>query len=287
MARVLLIANMEKPQVREALDALRPWLADRAEVVGEFHSYDETPIAPGTADYCFVLGGDGTMLGVARRVHGADIPLLGINFGKLGFLAPWTLAQVQSAWADLCSGKLPMRSRVMLEAAVYRQDGDAEPSFKSVAMNDCVITAGPPFRMIDLELTINPDRPRSMGTHFGGDGVIVSTPTGSSAYNLSAGGPIVAPGVEALVVTPICPHTLSFRPIVLAGEDSLELRLHQANAGTTLVIDGQVSTPIEEGAVLRARSHPQRLKIISNPEMRYWRTLATKMHWAASPRFLR
>jgi NAD+ kinase len=170
----------------------------------------------------------------------------------------------------------------MLEAVVPRDGG--EP-FRSLAMNDVVITAGPPFRMIELELTI--ERPGTMAhaTVFAGDGVIVSTATGSTAYTLAAGGPIVAPDVDALVITPICPHTLSFRPIVVTTRDRITLKVHRANAGTTAVIDGQVSSPLTSGAQLTVAAHPAKLNVVTNPAVGYWETLAMKMQWAARPKF--
>jgi NAD+ kinase len=279
MSRVVLIANRAKAQVAEALKTFRPWLAQRAKIVADVDSYDGAAITR-DADFALVLGGDGTMLAMARRIAHLDLPMVGVNFGKLGFLAPFLLDEVQQKWDALAAGHMPISPRVMLEAIV--EDG-GRPQRQTVAMNDFVITAGPPFRMVDLELTINPDT-HSHGTPFTGDGVIVATPTGSTAYNVSAGGPILSPGVDGLVVTPICPHTLSFRPIVLSGDDRIMLKLVRANAGTTLVIDGQVSEPLHEGATIHLRAAAQRLKLVTNPDAGYWKTLAKKMHWAARPR---
>jgi len=288
MTRVLLIANHEKADINAALDDFRPWLGERAEIVAELDVYDGKSVEGLDAEFAIVLGGDGTMLGVARRLIGRDITLVGINFGKLGFLAPFTLEEVHVGWDDLINHRFGVSKRVMLEASICDAGSDT-PCFTSVAMNDCVITAGPPFRMIDLEMTINPhhevNNGRDVGTHFSGDGVIVATPTGSTAYNLSAGGPIIAPDVNGLVITAICPQSLAFRPIVLNADDVIRFTLHGANEGTTLVIDGQVSQPMAAGATLTVRALPKRLSIMSNPALGYWKTLAHKMHWAARPRF--
>ncbi|MEX2670584.1 MAG: NAD(+)/NADH kinase [Phycisphaeraceae bacterium] len=284
MTKVILIANYNKAHVSEALAQFRPWLKERAEIVADVDVYDSDPLERADADMALVFGGDGSMLGMARRVVDLGLPLVGINFGKLGFLAPFTLDEVVRNWDDFASGAFEIAERVMLHVAVREGDG-CETAFESLAMNECAITAGPPFRMIELELTINPQQQRHVGTHFSGDGVIIATPTGSTAYNLSAGGPIIAPDVDGLVLTPICPHTLSFRPIVVSSQSELELRLHHSNPGTTVVVDGQISTPVNTGCVLTVRTHPRRLKLVTNPRLGYWKTLATKMHWAAQPRF--
>jgi NAD+ kinase len=286
--RVILIANIDKAPVVEALHEFRPWLADRADVLAEVNVYGEGPIGHHGADFAIVFGGDGTLLGLARRICDAGLPLVGVNFGKLGFLSPFTLTEVKDQWERIAAGECCLSERVMIEASITAE-GQSEPCFRSLAMNDAVITAGAPFRMIELELTINPapsrDGHRATGTHFSGDGVIVATPTGSTAYNLSANGPIMAPDVDGLIVTPICPHTLSFRPLVLSADDRVALKLHEGNAGTTVVIDGQVPTPLRSGGVLAVGAYDKRLKLVQNPAMGYWKTLANKMHWAKQPRY--
>jgi len=283
MSRVVLLSNTSKPAVVDALATFRPWLSQRAEIVLDTDSRAEKKIDAERVDLVIVLGGDGTLLAQARRAVDLGAPIVGVNLGKLGFLAEFSLDELKAQW-DLVSGnRCPIDERVMIDATVFAPGGD-EPTFRSLAMNDCVITAGPPYRMIELELTIGPDRRKSGGTVFGGDGVIVATPTGSTAYNASAGGPIVAPDVEAIVVTPICPQSLAFRSILAHGNDEVAIKLHQANQGTTLVIDGQVQHPMETGSVLRIRTYDKRIRLVTNPAVGYWKRLAKKMHWAARPR---
>lgn len=289
MTDVVLLSNLEKPGVVDALERLRPWLADRARVVAEDSGSGPEPIDVDHADLVIVLGGDGTLLAQARRVVDLDAPIVGVNFGKLGFLAEFSLQQLQHQWEQIISGDCPISRRVMLDATAYTPgNGELEtvpaPSFRSLAMNDCVITAGRPFRMIRLEISINPQGQAPGGTRFAGDGVIVASPSGSTAYNVSAGGPILAPDVDAMVITPICPQSLAFRPIVVHGDDELELTVHEANLGTTLVIDGQRSAPLDAGSRLRLVRHDRRLKLVTNPRVGYWQRLASKMHWAAGPR---
>lgn len=283
--RVLLMANYEKPAVVEALRTVRPWLEARARIVAEIDAGRDGPLEDVVnegVDLVIVLGGDGTLLGQARRVVDLEAPIVGVNFGKLGFLAEFSREDLEREWHCIAGGACKISQRVMIEAKVFER-GKQAAAFSSRAMNDCVITAGRPFRMIDLELSINP-RPNGGGTIFGGDGVIIATPSGSTAYNASAGGPIIAPDVDALVVTPICPQSLAFRSIVTHGEDHIRVTLHEANAGTTLVIDGQESHPLTAGSRLHVTRHPRRLQLVTNPQTPYWRRLAKKMHWAASPR---
>jgi NAD+ kinase len=285
MPRVVLIANEAKPDVTAALTELRPWLQQRAQVVAEYAcDGDSSPIEHENVDLVIVLGGDGTLLSQARRVVDLEAPIVGVNFGKLGFLTEFNPTELRELWPDIAATDAHVSPRLMLEVRVLAEPDPAEPRFTSMAMNDCVITAGSPFRMIDLELSINPDRHGRDGTSFGGDGVVISTPTGSTAYNASAGGPLIAPDVDAMVVTPICPQSLSFRAIVSHGEDRLHVRLLTANPGTTLVIDGQVGRPLAAGSRLEIGTYPRRIKLIKNEQLGYWKRLARKMHWAAVPR---
>ncbi len=281
MKKVVLIANRNKPQVVDALAAFEPWLNNHAQIVLQADTSDDAPIVAPNADLVLVLGGDGTLLAQARRVVDSGLPIVGVNFGKLGFLAEFSPDELRDAWPQIVADECPISQRVMLEATVLC-DGD-KPCFRGLAMNDCAITAGPPFRMIQLELAINPERWGGKGTRFGGDGVVIATPSGSTAYNLSAGGPIVAPDVEALVITPICPHSLSFRPIVASRADKLRLTLHESNPGTTLVLDGQESRTLAAGSQVEIRAYDKSLKLIRNPAMGYWKRLAHKLHWAAGP----
>lgn len=286
MTRIYLIANHKKPQVREALKHFRPWLSERANVICDIDSYavESTADFDEPADMALVLGGDGTLLSIGRIMVDLDIPIIGVNFGKLGFLAPFNLEELKNQWDNIVHGENPTSNRVMLHAIINTKNNGQEQTFSAIGANDVVITAGEPFRMIDLELIINTHEGNAVGTHFNGDGVIISTPTGSTAYNVSAGGPILAPDVNALVVTPICPHSLSFRPLVVNGDDQITLNLHETNKGTTLVIDGQVSQPIHAGAKLTVKRYHKTLKLIVNPQMNYWNTLITKMKWAADVR---
>ncbi|MFA9478334.1 NAD(+)/NADH kinase [Phycisphaerales bacterium AB-hyl4] len=293
---VLILANKGKPLVTQALREFRPWLDERVNIAAEV---DTDKLQPSDAqdlpeaDLAIVLGGDGTFLSQARAFINRDMPLLGVNFGKLGFLAEFTIEDLKHHWPEIADGSCRMSRRMMIDVFVY-PEGAPEwggngatmpaPSFYAIAMNDAVITAGPPYRMIELELAIEPRHAGTSATTFTGDGVIVSTPSGSTAYNIAAGGPIVSPGIDGLCLTAICPHTLAFRPIVFNANCETWLALRRANAGTSLVIDGQVSAHLEAGQQILVKKHPRALQLVHNPDINYWKMLAHKMHWAARPR---
>lgn len=300
--RVIILANRSKEQVTEALESFRPWLAERAEIVAEPHVYelgDDAAALP-AADLALVLGGDGTVLAQARVLVDLQVPLLGINFGKLGFLAEFSIDDVKKHWDRITCGNCRQSRRMMMrvlafEAGAPEFNGDTvgpscdigampDPVFDTLAMNDAVITAGPPYRMIEIELAIEPKVSGTSAATFSGDGVIVATPSGSTAYNIAAGGPIVSPGIDGMIVSAICPQSLAFRPIVFDASCAVWLLMHRANPGTTLVIDGQKSCSIEPGMQIMITKHGKTLPLIHNPDLNYWKMLAQKMHWAARPR---
>ncbi len=295
--RVIILANKAKPPVTGALAQLRPWLEERAEIVAELeaHELDGTADdgAVPRADLGVVLGGDGTMLALARSAVARGLPIVGVNFGKLGFLAEFSLDDLRRHWELVSSGRCRTSQRLVLEVMVF--GAGAAPcrvdhidqsgcKFSALALNDAVVTAGEPFRMIEWELTINPSATQTSVTASAGDGIIIATPSGSTAYNLSAGGPIVSPGSDAMCITPICPHSLAFRPIVISSNDCACVCVKRANEGTTLVIDGRVPIKLNVDEQVFVRRHPKTLTLVHNPDLSYWDMLAKKMHWAARPR---
>ncbi|MBL8885431.1 MAG: NAD(+)/NADH kinase, partial [Phycisphaerales bacterium] len=161
---------------------------------------------------------------------------------------------------------------------------DGRPRFESIAANDCVLTAGPPYRMIRMALSID----GNVGPTVSGDGLIVSTSTGSTAYNLSAGGPIVSPELDAIAITPIAAHSLSFRPVVVPLSSRVNIIVTRVNNddghGTTLVVDGQVLTQLSEDDAVEISRHDRRALLVRNPHTSYWSTLITKLRWAEAPR---
>lgn len=284
----LLLVNPDKPDAVKAIREVRDLLSRHCRLVGEMEAVGGPPLTDSRgADLIVVLGGDGTLLSQTRRCAGLGLPLLGVNFGKLGFLAEFDLESLREQAASLCSGSdLPLREAWLLRAEVVSADGTSR--FVNVALNECVVAAGPPYRMITLSLRINGED----GPTVSGDGMIVSTPTGSTAYNVSAGGPIVGPGVDAMTITPIAAHSLAFRPIVVGASSRVELVMRRVNKaqinghelGSTLVCDGQVSTPLAEGDTIFLTRDARPVHFVRNPLGGYWRTLIHKLHWAAAPR---
>ena len=277
--RLFIVANCDKPRVRPALDALVRDLKGRAEMVG-VDTDQNGELSKVNADVILVLGGDGTLLSTARRLHGRPIPLMGVNFGRLGFLASFTPEEFPGHLELLLAGKLPIVRRAMLEASVVAAAGGGK-KFSATALNDAVITAGPPFHMIELELGANGDE----GIRYFGDGVIVSTPSGSTAYNVSAGGPIISPDVEAFCITPICPHSLSFRPVVVSSHSTVFVQAVRVNEGTTLFCDGQASTKLVAGDRVIIRRSDHEVLLVENPDSQQWKGLAQKLNWASSPKY--
>ncbi len=294
--RVIVLANRDKPAVVAALAEFRPWLAEHAQIVAEPDAMTMTQSDVAQlpqADLAMVLGGDGTMLAQGRHLLQRQIPMLGVNFGKLGFLAEFSVDDVRRHWDHITTGRCRVTHRLTIHVEVYpamAQSSVDDPLdasgavFQSVALNDVVVTAGAPYRMIEMALAIDPAGHHVGGTAFSGDGVIISTPGGSTAYNLSAGGPIISPSVDAFCVTPLSPHTLAFRPLVVNAHSVIALRLTRANPGTTLVIDGQESLPIHAGQRIHVRRHAQSLILMHNPDLHYLKMLARKLRWAARPR---
>ncbi len=282
--RVLLAVHPDKDYEVGAVERVRELVARHGEVIGEIAPDSLAPEDAKDAEVVIGLGGDGTLLALARRLNSAARPLLGVNLGRVGFLAEFDLEAFEAQAEALLDGSTPLQisMRPMLEATIRAEDGQQRAS--GLALNDAVVTAGPPFRMIEVALRVGGED----GPTMRGDGVVVATPFGSTAHNASAGGPIVAPEVDALAVTPIAAHSLSFRPFVAAREAAIELRMLRVNecesGGTTLVLDGQEQIPLGHGDRVTLRLGDRTTPLVRNPDWGYWKTLMGKLHWAAQPR---
>jgi NAD+ kinase len=277
--RVLLLADHRRPEVGRLLQELRAAIGRFAEIAAEFPTDGEALPHDVKADLAVVVGGDGTLLSQARRMADRAIPLVGINFGRLGFLAEFDRQSLVEHAAVIFGPDPPIAEHMMLAAAV--SDPRGKPLHAGIAINDCVVTAGTPFRMIELGLSID----GAAGPNLSGDGVIVATPVGSTAYNVSAGGPIVDPRLEAMIVTPLAAHSLAFRPFVVRPECEVRIEVRRANPGTSLVLDGQVLLRLETGQAVAIRRDDRRVRYVVNPATSYWRILLEKMRWAAPPTY--
>jgi NAD+ kinase len=223
-------------------------------------------------DLLVTLGGDGTMIGAARFVGDRQIPVLGINFGFLGYLTEFTLNELFTALEGLPDGNFHLDQRMLLDVKLTRSGKEIE---SHRGLNDAVISSGAPVRMIEVESLIN----GMFVNSFRADGMIVATPTGSTAYSLSAGGPIVHPSMSAILLTPICPHLLSNRPVVVPGDSVVDLYFRRPKEDLMLTIDGQVSIHLKYGDQVTVQRSQTTFDLIRPTNRNYFEVLRTKLKW--------
>jgi NAD+ kinase len=261
------------------VNSLRPVLQEHAVIAAECDA-GPTPLESSyDADYAIAIGGDGTLITQARRVVDFGILLIGVNIGRLGFLAEFDVDSLVEHAASVFSGRAAVQEHMLLAMDVNDARGNVLSSH--IAMNDGVVTAGEPYRMIELSLNID----GAAGPTLNGDGVVVATPVGSTAYNVSAGGPIVHPRLEAIAITPLAAHSLAFRPIVVRADSELRIQVLRANEGTSLVADGRVVAQLENGQSIAFRRYHTKVKLVLNPATTYWRILLDKLRWAVTPTY--
>ena len=282
MKRIGVVAKTDRDEARIVIPQLLDWCAARGlAVVLEKETAglcpDRATMAvlkpelPGQVDLLLVLGGDGTLLSMARLVGDLGVPILGVNLGGLGFLTALTVEELFPALEALLSGGLVIEERMMLAARVFRQ---GERLGEYVALNDVVITKSAMSRIINLEVAVEGE----FATGYRADGLIVSTPTGSTAYCLSAGGPIVFPTMDAVVLTPICSHTLTNRPIVLPASLSIEVKL-LSDQDVMLTLDGQVGLALKRADVVGIGPAAARIRLLRPPQKHFLSVLRTKLKW--------
>ena len=275
---LILFGDPKRPHAREAQDRFLSFVQEKAEVL--YNCFE--PGCPidllRQADYAVVFGGDGTILSAAREFCETGLPVIGVNVGKLGYLAEFNVDELIELFDRIVGGHTPVEQRMVVQCRLVRE---GKTIFSTIAINDVVITAGEPFRMIEVEMCVRGQK--LVGCV--GDGVIVSTPTGSTAYNLSAGGPILAANLEAFVITPICAHSLSFRPIVISSNSEVEMRPIRVNDNTMLVMDGQLQKPLRQGDCVGVSRYEKEIFIVNNPLRTQWDTLAEKLKWGEKPKY--
>ncbi len=271
----------DQPQLADQVAELAGWLRDRGidvrldehaarlqgEAISEFSDWVSK------VDLVVVLGGDGTLLAAARGIGDRAVPILGVNLGTLGFLAETSSDELQGAMQDVLAGRYVVAPRMRLHVSVESADG---PGASYLALNDAVVGKSALSRMIDLETRV--DGAEVMTYHA--DGLIAATPTGSSAYSLSAGGPLLLPDFEAIVLTPICPHTLSLRPMVLPETCKIEIRIRDARGGEVhLTVDGQVGQELSEGDLIRVERAAHPVRLLVPPERNRFEVMRAKLRW--------
>lgn len=224
-------------------------------------------------DLVISIGGDGTLLHTARSLIGRDVPLLGINLGRLGFLVDISPDQMQERLREIFEGNYLEEQRIMLEVSIGNGN---KPARVDYAFNDVVVHKWEVARMIEVDTYIDERLLNSMRS----DGLIVATPTGSTAYALSGGGPIMDPDMDAMVIVPICPHSMNYRPYVFDGNCEVELRVWDDSCPHAQVsCDGQINMAIQAGDIIRIKRHPKRVRLIHPPEYNHFQVLRTKLRW--------
>ena len=235
---------------------------------------------PRECDLIVVLGGDGTLIGMAARIAaaGVDVPILGVNFGSLGFLTEITLPELYDALEATLDGRAAIDARAMLTARTVRQHGVFADH---IVLNDIVITKGALSRIIEISVTVG----EAPVTRFRADGLIIASPTGSTAYNLAAGGPIVHPAVDAMVLTPIAPHTLTNRPVVIPASSEVHVRpIMDSRDEVYVTFDGQRGFELQEGDLITVRRAPRPVRIVKSARRSYFDLLREKLKWGEDNR---
>ena len=286
--RVGLVAKASSvPEIRDDLEHIAEQLsAHGCEILcddeaanlmrGESTATERSDVA-NRVDVIVVLGGDGTLLSIARTAAAAGVPVLGINYGSLGFLTSTARDECQRAIDDLVAGRYATSSRMMLRARAEVGTGDGDQATEHVrdVLNDAVVNKTSLARIVELQVTVDGD----FVSRYRADGLIASTATGSTAYSLASGGPILMPEVEAIVVSPISPHSLANRPLVLPAEASIGVRLLSEDQDIVLTLDGQEGIPIRPGEDITIERSPHRFELLSTSQLSYFDVLRAKLRW--------
>ena len=280
--KVGITSKPKKAEVREVVPSLIQWFRDRqigvfvdketaATLDGREKSLTRNEM-PGQVDLIVVLGGDGTLLATARALNRKPVPLLAVNLGGLGFLTVITREELFATLELVLAGNLSAERRVQIEADIVRAD---EVIASYLALNDAVLNKGAIARVLDFDVWID----NKFISTYKSDGLIVSTPTGSTAYSLAAGGPVITPSVAAFIVTPICAHTLTNRPIVLPDSATIEVAVKSQRESVYLTVDGQVGIALRSDDTVRIKRAASHVELIQSPHKTYFEILRQKLKW--------
>ena len=282
MKRIGIVAKVKQDkQVRRTVGDLVRWLSDRQiqavldEEIGKPLGHPDClpkQELPAAVEMLVVLGGDGTLLSVARLVKGRDVPILGVNLGSMGFLTEVTIDEMFPVLEQVLDGEYRIEHRMMLNARILRQGSCV---MEESLLNDVVINKSALARILTLEVRVDGD----YLTTFQADGLIHSTPTGSTAYSLAAGGPIIYPSLSSILLTPICPHTLTNRPIILPVDSTVEVTLRSEERDAYVTLDGQLGLPFLENDVAKIQQSDDTVPLIKSPFRDYFEVLRTKLKW--------
>jgi NAD+ kinase len=269
--RVVLLGFGERSGVLDEAERLRPLIQKQAQIVATDFA-GELDVSRIDADLAIVLGGDGSILRAAHQMGSKQLPVIAVNLGKLGFLADVPPSEFPAVLSDFIAGKLEVIEHLMLVCSVFR---DGRGICRRLGLNEVAIQCGPPFTIMDVDLYVDSE----LVTTYSCDGLIVSTPVGSTAHSLSAGGPILRKDLQAFVILPISPHTLTNRPVVDSAERVYEMVVANPKPGTSVVLDGRVVSTLEPGDRIRVERADVRFKLVDAPRHTYYRTLREKLGW--------
>jgi len=275
--RIILLGSRD-PRVQEAADRLRPVIEQNATLVVEDFQHEQD-LSGVDADFVVVLGGDGTILRSARQLGLRQRPIIGVNLGKLGFLADLSAEDLVEVFPAICRGEFTVIDHLMLDCQVIRQ---GQPVARRLGLNEVAVLGGPPYSLLEIDLYVDAE----WVTTYSCDGLIVSTPVGSTAHSLSAGGPILRKDLQAFVISPISPHTLTVRPVVDSAERTYEMVVQRPHASTAVVVDGEVALPLQPNDCIRVQRGEPRFQLIEVAGRGYYRTLREKLRWGGRIRRL-
>lgn len=274
--KVAIVGAPNRPRVLSAIEHLRPAISTHAQIVLEdlefSHDFTDDHLE---IDLVVVLGGDGSILQVARQLAGREIPVLGVNCGTLGFLAALSPDDFLNIWPDVSSGGFTIVDHLMLRVAHVRGNKEL---VHQLALNEVAILGGPPYVLQEIDFYAD----GNLATTYRCDGLIVSTPVGSTAYNLSAGGPIVRKHLRAVIIQPISPHTLTYRPLVDSADTMMELVVAKPSSSTSVVVDGRVLGTIQRGDRVLIQASKHAFRMLTVPGQNEYRTLREKLGWGGS-----
>lgn len=273
--RIVVLAPPDKPKVATELDRLLPILEQHAEIL-HVDQHFEYQFESCSADFVVVLGGDGSILQAARQMGRFQLPVLGVNLGRLGFLAALPPDRLIDVWPEVCSGRYSITKHLMFDCEVYEGDMLVH---RLLGLNEASILGGPPYSMLQIELFID----SMLATTYACDGLIISTPIGSTAHNLSAGGPILRKNLQAFVISPISPHTLTMRPVVDTSDRIFEIRINTDHPSANVVVDGRVLCQLGVQHRVRIQKANSTFELIAVPGQNDYATLRKKLGWSGSP----
>jgi NAD+ kinase len=274
--KLYVLGNARREGVSEEAARLLPWLEERCDIlVVDLRQEAELSGLP-EADLALVLGGDGAILRAARQMGYRQVPVLGVNLGHLGFLADLGPEQLRDKFDLVLRGEYRVTRHLMFECVIEAPGLRTETV---LGLNEATFHTLPPYHILDLDLAVDGEQV----ARFRGDGLIISTPVGSTAHSLSAGGPVLGQDLDAFVITPICPHSISYRPVVDSADKAYTIALGRNAGGAALVIDGQQAASLTPGHRVTVRRAPVAFGLVKVPGHSFYRTLRDKLRWAALP----